>query len=98
MALQKITEVAVDSTVTSANNPTFYIEKSGAFKRVTAEKMKELVAGDVGDLTSLNTTAKTSVVDAVNEVVAENSQLKSHLEAIGFTVVDGAVNITYEEG
>lgn len=29
---------------------------------------------------------------------AENSLLKSHLEAVGLSVVDGAVNITYEEG
>ena len=29
---------------------------------------------------------------------AANSDLKSHLEAVGLSVVDGAINITYEEG
>lgn len=43
MALQDITKVVVDNAVTTANNPTFYIEKGGAFKRVSAAKMKELL-------------------------------------------------------
>lgn len=42
-------------------------------------------------------------LDAENEdlndkIDGEISLVKSQLEAIGFTVVDGAVNITYEEG
>ena len=36
--------------------------------------------------------------EQIEENTADISLVKSHLEAIGFTVVDGAVNITYEEG
>lgn len=98
MALQKITEVSLDTTVTSDDNPTFYVEKNGTFKRITQEKLKELTLEDVGDLSDLDTEDKSSIVNAINEIDGETSNLKSHLEAVGLSVVDGAINITYEEG
>lgn len=43
----------------------------------------------IGDLTDLETTDKTSIVDAVNEV-------KSDFDKLGLSVVDGAINVTYK--
>ena len=50
-------------------------------------------------LTVDSTLSNTSVNPVQNKVVtAEFSDVKSLLEAVGLSVVDGAVNITYEEG
>ena len=64
----------------------------------------QLDTSTIGDLTDLHTTAKTSVVAAINEVEddVENlktdlSELESQLNQLGLSVVDGAINITFEE-
>ena len=61
-------------------------------------------SGTIGDLEDLHTTAKDSIVDAINEVEdeitsvkADNNELKSQLNQLGLSVVDGAINITFEE-
>ena len=44
MADQKITQVEVAASISASENPTFYAEKGGAFKRITLNQLKD-VAG-----------------------------------------------------
>ena len=82
--------------VTIANLAT-YLAENGA------------IATLVGDLDNLSTSVKTSIVNAINAVntqVATNTanittntndvtDLKADLSALGFSVVNGALNVTY---
>ena len=43
MALQKITEVQVISSLESSDNPTLYVETDGAFRRVTYAQIRALI-------------------------------------------------------
>lgn len=43
MALQKITEVQVISSLSSADNPTMYVEAAGAFRRTTYAQIRALL-------------------------------------------------------
>ena len=119
---RKITETAMAATLAPAENPTFYVEKNGTFRRVTLAQMVGCLNDGVtaapfsaeaayaaGDYVVYNgqlycftadhaAGAWTGTDVSTCTVTGEISDVKSHLEAIGFTVVDGAINITYEEG
>lgn len=45
MSLLKITEAEMDNTVSVEDSPTFYIEKNGAFRRVSLETIRNLIMG-----------------------------------------------------
>ena len=53
------------------------------------------VLSNEGALSSLSTTAKTNLVAAINEVKGETTDLKEDFDALGLSVVDGAINVTY---
>lgn len=57
------------------------------------------IAEAAASLTVDSALSDTSTNPVQNKVITgEVTQLKSHLEAVGLSVVDGAINITYEEG
>ena len=119
---KKITEVSLAPSLAPADNPTFYVEKGGVFRRVTLAQMNECLNAGI---TAATFSAETAY--AAGEYVVYNGQLycftadhaagawigsdatackmademanvKNALDGMGLSVVDGAVNITYEEG
>ena len=84
------------------------VDASGNSRRVTIANLATYLAENgaiatlVGDLDNLSTSVKTSIVNAINAVntqVATNTSditdVKSDLSALGFSVVNGALNVTY---
>ncbi len=71
---------------------------------VTFPGLSNVYHTPTGDPANLTTTAKTDLVAAINEVdanadtnAASISTLNNQLNALGLSVVDGALNITYTE-
>ena len=60
------------------------------------EELSNLKA-DLGTLSSLTTTEKTNLVEAINEVDAHAGENASALASLGLSVVDGKLCITYQE-
>ena len=97
-----------------------YIVKHGEIDGDTIEDLIEAVENEIGTLANLSTTAKTNIVAAINEVLANQGalsslsttakttlvaainelksgedDLKEDFDALGLSVVDGAINVTY---
>ena len=119
---KKITEVSLAASLAPADNPTFYVEKGGVFRRVSLAQLEGCLNEGV---TATPFSAETAY--SAGEYVVYNGQLycfteahaagawtgsdasactmademanvKNALDGMGLSVVDGAVNITYEEG
>ena len=58
----------VDSVTTLESTDKIVVNDSNTIKQISVEKMKEVFA--IGDLTQLNTTDKSNLVNAINEVKA----------------------------
>lgn len=119
---KKITEVSLAASLAPADNPTFYVETGGVFRRVTLAQMEGCLSDGItassfstetayaaGDYVVYNGKLYCFTADhaagawtgsdaSACKMADEISRVKSHLEAVGLSVVDGAINITYEEG
>ena len=67
--------------------------------RLTAvEKKAGTNTTNIGSLSSLSTTEKGSLVDAVNEVSKKVSTISAQVSDLQFSVTDGILSVTYDDG
>ena len=66
--------------------------------RLTAvEKKAGTNTTNIGTLSNLTTTTKTSLVDAVNEVSKKVTNISTQISDLQFSVTDGILSVTYDD-
>ena len=90
-------EVTARNAAIAANvDDTLAVSGKAADAKKTGDEIAD-VKSDLGTISNLTTTAKSSAVAAINEVDAHADANASAIASLGLSVVDGKLCITYQE-
>ena len=92
--LIKITDVTFAGNVTPADNPNFYIEVGGVFRRVTLGQLIDCIKDDIDVGGELTETAKQALLDCFEHVAWVDDQGQTYYDALHDALYPTPTSIT----